>query len=51
MHKSNICSFIGFLYYSPMSDRILHIEKILSNLPKNPGVYQMKDKDGKVMYV
>lgn len=51
MYKSNICSFIGFLYYSPMSDRILHIEKILSNLPKNPGVYQMKDKDGKVMYV
>ena len=28
-----------------------HIEKILKNLPKTPGVYQMKDASGKVMYV
>lgn len=28
-----------------------HIEVILKNLPKTPGVYQMKDKTGKVMYV
>lgn len=28
-----------------------HIQKILSTLPKVPGVYQMKDKEGGVMYV
>ncbi len=28
-----------------------HIQNILSNLPKAPWVYQMKDKTGKVMYV
>lgn len=28
-----------------------HLENILSHLPKTPGVYQMKDKWGKVMYV
>jgi excinuclease ABC subunit C len=28
-----------------------HLEKILKNLPKNPGVYQMKDADAKVIYV
>lgn len=28
-----------------------HLEKILKNLPTNPGVYQMKDKDENIMYV
>ena len=28
-----------------------HIQSILSRLPRIPGVYQMKDKDGIVMYV
>jgi excinuclease ABC subunit C len=34
-----------------MSKNIEHIQNILSNLPKTPWVYQMKDKDGGVMYV
>ena len=34
-----------------MSKNTEHIQNILSNLPKVPGVYQMKDKDGKVIYV
>lgn len=28
-----------------------HIRQILKYLPKSPGVYQMKDKNGKVIYV
>ncbi|MGP1582813.1 MAG: excinuclease ABC subunit UvrC [Candidatus Altimarinota bacterium] len=28
-----------------------HIAHILQNLPKTPGVYQMKDKTGKIIYV
>jgi excinuclease ABC subunit C len=32
-------------------NNIEHIEAILSNLPRTPWVYQMKDKWGKVMYV
>lgn len=33
------------------SEYLEHLEKILKNLPKNPGVYQMKEGDGKVIYV
>ena len=28
-----------------------HLDKILKNLPTDPGVYQMKEKSGKVIYV
>lgn len=28
-----------------------HLENILQNLPKTPWVYQMKDKEGKIIYV
>lgn len=28
-----------------------HLEKLLKNLPTDPGVYQMKDESGKVIYV
>ncbi|MBX9809797.1 excinuclease ABC subunit UvrC [Candidatus Gracilibacteria bacterium] len=34
-----------------MAKNTEHILLILSNLPKNPGVYQMKDSEGGVMYV
>lgn len=34
-----------------MSKFLEHIQNILSNLPKTPWVYQMRDKQGKVMYV
>ena len=34
-----------------MKKTIDHIEKLLKNLPKTPGVYQMKDEVGKVIYV
>mgnify|MGYP002364208920 CR=1 FL=1 len=34
-----------------MMENIEHIQKILSNLPKTPWVYQMRDKSGGVMYV
>lgn len=34
-----------------MSKYIEHIENILSHLPKTPGVYQMRDAGGGVMYV
>jgi excinuclease ABC subunit C len=34
-----------------MSKNTEHIQNILSNLPKNPWVYQMKDSGGGVMYV
>ena len=33
------------------SEYLEHLEKILKNLPKNPWVYQMKESDGKVIYV
>ncbi len=34
-----------------MSDRFGHLAETLENLPPSPGVYQMKDGDGKVLYV
>jgi excinuclease ABC subunit C len=34
-----------------MSKNTEHIQNILSNLPKTPWVYQMRDKSGGVMYV
>lgn len=34
-----------------MSDRFGHLAETLENLPASPGVYQMKDGDGKVLYV
>jgi excinuclease ABC subunit C len=34
-----------------MSDRFAHLGETLENLPSSPGVYQMKDENGKVLYV
>lgn len=34
-----------------MSDRFGHLKETLENLPSSPGVYQMKDENGKVLYV
>jgi excinuclease ABC subunit C len=35
----------------PSSDHLTRLREIISNLPKTPGVYLMKDADGKVLYV
>jgi excinuclease ABC subunit C len=35
----------------PGSDHLTRLREIISNLPKTPGVYLMKDADGKVLYV
>lgn len=34
-----------------MSDPMEHIQEILKNLPDSPGVYFMKDKSGRIIYV
>lgn len=34
-----------------MSDRFAHLGETLENIPSSPGVYQMKDENGKVLYV
>lgn len=34
-----------------MSDPMQHIQEILKNLPDSPGVYFMKDKSGRIIYV
>lgn len=34
-----------------MDERISRIKKIISKMPKEPGIYMMKDKDNKIIYV
>ncbi len=34
-----------------MDERIIKIKKIISKLPLEPGIYMMKDKDNKIIYV
>jgi excinuclease ABC subunit C len=39
------------IIHMPSSDHLTRLREIISNLPKTPGVYLMKDADGKVLYV
>ena len=34
-----------------MDERIIKIKNIISKIPKEPGIYMMKDKDNKIIYV
>lgn len=34
-----------------MDERIIKIKKIISKIPKEPGIYMMKDKDNNIIYV
>lgn len=34
-----------------MDERIIKIKKIISKMPKKPGIYMMKDEDNKIIYV